>query len=74
MLRQIMVGLRRHQQPARVCTNVQDLTSQLELLIASGCDEIFHGKQSRASDRLCRSLKMILAAIDDIYAGHRETT
>lgn len=78
---------------ARVSTEDQDLTSQIELLEKAGCDEIFHGKQSGASnnnekklaelikyirkddivlvtklDRLGRSLKMVLTAIDQIHA------
>ncbi len=77
---------------ARVSTEDQDLTSQLELLKEVGCLEIFHGKQSGASDenqeklaelikyirkgdivlvtkldRLGRSLKSVLSAIDEIH-------
>tara|TARA_R110002060_G_scaffold78300_3_gene91233 strand:+ start:5787 stop:6353 length:567 start_codon:yes stop_codon:yes gene_type:complete len=78
---------------ARVSTLEQDLTLQLEALTASGCEDLFYGKQSGVSDenkaklgeliryirkgdvvivtkldRLGRSLKAILATIDEIHA------
>jgi len=78
---------------ARVSTDDQDLTLQLEALRNAGCDKIFYGKHSGATDengqqlarlvdyirdgdivqvtkldRLGRSLKMILSAIDNIHA------
>lgn len=35
---------------ARVSTKEQDLTAQIDALQRAGCDEIFHGKQSGASN------------------------
>ncbi|APD86594.1 recombinase family protein [Alteromonas marina] len=45
---------------ARVSTKDQDLSAQLELLSNAGCEEIFHGKQSGASDENDRKLEELI--------------
>jgi DNA invertase Pin-like site-specific DNA recombinase len=48
---------------ARVSTKEQDLSAQIERLQAAGCDEIFSGKQSGASDENERKLDELIRYI-----------
>jgi DNA invertase Pin-like site-specific DNA recombinase len=53
---------------ARVSTIEQDLTIQLETLASAGCAEVFHGKQSGASNENEQKLAELLNYIrkDDV--------
>ena len=50
---------------ARVSTQDQDLSAQLEALEGAGCEKIFHGKQSGKSDDNQEKLDELLAYVRD---------
>ncbi len=50
---------------ARVSTQDQDLSAQLEVLQEAGCEKIFHGKQSGKSDDNQEKLDELLAYVRD---------